>query len=220
MVIERPSVRNQVHHALLRKLLDGELAIGENIDEPALATELGVSRTPIREALARLVEQGLVEHRQSRGFFVTPVTVQDAREVYPMLAALEALALRIADPPAITAALPELAAAADLTVAGAAGPRQAHVVDDHFHGQLVAMAGNTRLTETVTTLKRLVHRFEHTYMTDTAALATSSQQHHAIVDALRDGDLESATRALEDNWRHGMDRFLGRLSAGDQPPAL
>lgn len=215
MVIERPSVRDQVHHELLRKLLGGELAIGQNIDEPALAAELGVSRTPVREALSRLVQQGLVEHRQSRGFFVTPVTVQDAREIYPMLAALEGLALRTADPAVIAAALPRLAESADLTAAAAAGPRQAHAADDRFHDQIVALAGNARLTETVTTLKRLVHRFEHAYMTDSAALHTSTRQHHAIVDALSEGDLESAVRALDDNWRHGMDRLLGRLTAKD-----
>jgi len=220
MVIERPSLRDQVHDELLRKLLGGELTIGGNIDEPALAAELGVSRTPVREALARLVEQGLVEHRQSRGFFVTPVTVTDAREVYPMLATLEALALRTAEPAAIAAALPRLAASADLSTADTRDPRQAHAADDHFHDQLVALARNARLTETVTALKRLVHRFEHAYMSDSKALHVSSQQHNAIVDALRDGDLESATHALEDNWRHGMDRLLGRLDASNpgHPP--
>jgi DNA-binding GntR family transcriptional regulator len=213
MVIERASVRDQVHQALLRKLLDGELAIGQNIDEPALAAELGVSRTPIREALARMVEQGLVDHRQNRGYFVTPVTVLDAREIYPMLAALEALALRTADPTDITAALPDLASSADLTAAGARGPREAHAADDRFHDQLVALAGNTRLTHTITSLKRFVHRFEHAFMTDTEALATSSRQHQAIVDALRTGDIDAAARALDDNWRHGMNRFLGHLTA-------
>ncbi len=210
-MIARSSIRDQVHDELLRKLFEGELAVGANIDERALAEELEVSRTPIREALLRLRERGLVENRPRRGFFVTAVTVDDAGEVYPMIWTLETLALRSVNPAALERGLARLDWIASEMEAARDDARAAQAADARWHAELIAMADNQRLAATLVDLKRLVNRYEYAYMSDPDAVAISVGQHREITEALRVGDFDRAAEVLEQNWRHGMDRFLGHL---------
>src|SRR5689334_15037952 len=79
-------------------ILDGTLAPGEALRDEALAEALGMSRTPIRDALHRLEEEGLVVTTATRRTYVSEVTIKQAREIYPILGALEAMALRLAAP--------------------------------------------------------------------------------------------------------------------------
>lgn len=210
-MITRHSIRDQVHDELLRMLNDGELAVGANVNERALADHLGVSRTPIREALLRLGEGGLVEHRQGRGFFVTAVTVRDAHEVYPMISALECLALRSTDPTKLRAGSRSLDEIAAQMLAARADAHAAQAADERWHSTLVAMADNKRLAGTLGELKRLVNRYEYAYLSEPEAVAVSVAQHRAISAALLAGDIDAAAEALEQNWRHGMDRLFGQL---------
>ncbi len=212
-MITRSSIREQVHDELLRMLFEGRLTVGANIDERALAEELGVSRTPIREALLRMGEHGLVENRPRRGFFVTAVTVRDAREVYPMIAGLEILALRSTNPTALEAGSSKLDEIAAEMEAAPPDARATQIADDRWHSTLVAMAKNQRLTDTLRDLKRLITRYEYAYMSEPEAVATSVAHHRAISAALRVGDIDKAAETLEENWRHGMDRFLGHLES-------
>ena len=216
-MITRTSIRDQVHDELLRMLFDGELAVGLSINERALAEHLDVSRTPIREALLRLSEGGLVEHRPRRGFFVSAVTVRDAREVYPMIAALETLALRSVNPVALKAGSQRLDQISAEMEAARGDARAAHAADEHWHSTLVVMSDNLRLSDTLRDLKRLVNRYEYAYMSEPEAVAVSVAQHRAISAALRAGNVDEAAKTLEQNWRHGMDRLLGHLRRHHSP---
>src|SRR6516165_11700079 len=88
-ITKRP-LREDVHAALRIRIVEGQLLPGSRLQDVQLAGELGVSRTPIREALLRLAGEGLVENDPNRGFFVAPLRREEIREIYPIVWALNA----------------------------------------------------------------------------------------------------------------------------------
>ncbi|MCZ7528349.1 MAG: GntR family transcriptional regulator [Acidimicrobiia bacterium] len=98
MVIERRPLRDKVREEVLERLLRGVLPVGTNINEPELARELGVSRTPLREALLSLEREGLLDTHPGRGWWVAPLTPETVLDVYPIVGTLEALAVRLTPP--------------------------------------------------------------------------------------------------------------------------
>ena len=85
MTITREPLREQVHRAIVGRILREDLAPGARISDSVLAQELGVSRTPVREALLRLEREGFLDVDVGRGFFVKPLSAGEVREVYPIL---------------------------------------------------------------------------------------------------------------------------------------
>ena len=92
--------RTQLAKVIGEKIIRQELPAGRSIGEVALATELGVSRTPVREALLGLESDGLVRAQRGRGFIVQKLCADEARQTYPIIAALERLAVEASGPPA------------------------------------------------------------------------------------------------------------------------
>src|SRR4051794_1931565 len=95
-VIERQRARDQVRARLREMIGEGTLAPGQRLDEMGLAAAIGASRTPVREALIALEQEGLVQSRPNHGFSVAPMDERLVREVYPILGALEAAAVELA----------------------------------------------------------------------------------------------------------------------------
>ena len=192
-------------------IFDGRLPAGERINERALGAQLDVSRTPIREALLGLEGEGFVESRPARGFAPVPLSARDVSEVYPMVAALEILAVRSTPPERLQAHLEGLERVAD-QMAAARTAKRAQELDDRWHALLVGECGNARLLRTLASLKRVVRRYELAWMADNAHVATSTEQHHGIVEALADDDVERAAGLLDLNWRYTMAEMLDWLS--------
>jgi len=92
--VSRRLLRHEIRRELLNALLSGSLPGGKYVTEKTLAAELGVSRTPLREALFGLEQDGFFQSRNGKGLIVTPLNVREVGEVFPILATLEALALR------------------------------------------------------------------------------------------------------------------------------
>ena len=187
-------------------ILSAALPPGARVNEVALARELGISRTPLREALFGLEREGLVVSHPRRGFFVSPLDVKDAREVYPLLATLEAFALRtgarttVADKPALERLNSAFRAAA-------AGNRiEAVEADRAWHERLTSHCGNERLISIVQQLRAAALRFELQFLADPQSAAESAKQHAAILDAMVHGAVGRAARLLEDNWMRGLRR--------------
>jgi DNA-binding GntR family transcriptional regulator len=200
---------DEVRDALRERIVRGELAPLARIRETQLACELGVSRTPLREALFQLACEGLIRCEPARGFRVEPIDPREVREAYPMIWTLEALAVRSAGP-MVQAALGELQRL-NRELASAADPEVALELDARWHDTLVASCNNQRLRTTLRGLRLAVRRYENVYMSDTVLLGQSVQQHTAIVDALGAGELERAIIALEANWHEGMRVLLSKL---------
>lgn len=221
MTITRVPLREQVHHAIVGRILREELAPGSRISDSALAGELGVSRTPVREALLRLEGEGFLEVDVGRGFFVKPLSAREVREAYPILWTLEVLALRTSPPPSrervadLARLNAELAEAAD-------DPERRIELDIEWHRTLLAECGNDRLMEMIAEIKAVIRRYEYAYMQNSEHVPVSTSTHERIARAVEAGDVEEAVPLLESNWRFSMEElleWLERRDQADQAPA-
>ena len=208
--IIRRRLREDVRDAILRLFTHGELMPGTRIKEADLAERLGVSRTPLREALMALEKEGFLESRPSKGFSVIPLTVEEVQETYPIIWSLEKLSLDLAhaediDVTRLTALNARLAKSSD--------PDEVKELDTEFHATLVGAAGNVRLTQLLDTVKLVVRRYGPAHMRDERLMAKSRKQHAAIVRACGRGDLAEAASLLETHWRFGMESITGWLRA-------
>ncbi len=202
-------LRQELLPALRRSILLGKLKPGSKIIESRLAATLGVSRTPLREALLHLEREGLVRSDLRRGFTVEPLSPREVRETYPMLAALECFAVRTSVEfiPPLLPALERLNA----QFRRARSPQDALELDTRWHDTLMSPSRNSRLTALVASLRLAIRRYEHIYMSDSAVLPTSAAQHDGILAALRKGDLEAALRSIELNYTFGMHSLLRKM---------
>lgn len=94
--MKEKTLNRQVYHELLRKLIEAEISLGAQLDERSLAAEMGVSRTPVREAIIQLVREGLVDYYPYRGHFVKMWTPKEVNDLFEVRKVLEALAVRLA----------------------------------------------------------------------------------------------------------------------------
>lgn len=220
----RAPLRADVHETLLARILSGALAPGTRLVESRLAADLGLSRTPLREALFRLEQEGFVQAHLSRGFSVTSLTTREVRELYPILGALELCALKtlgliaVAAAPALEKINGELAVLAERAMrtrpAAHAGERtseRALALDDRWHQTLTARCPNQRLLALIRQHRRAISRYEHVYWQDSALISISVAQHQAVIGALAAANIEAAVQALELHWRHGLEALLVRI---------
>lgn len=224
-----PSDRPEFVHEELRTLIiQGRLAPGARVIEQEIAARLGVSRTPVRTALARLQQEGLLTPvRAGTGTalrpVVTPLTRQDGEEVFQLMGALESLAgrqaagldrdnrLRLADELKVLNA--EFRRAAERR----RGLRTPVDADADFHRKLVEGAGGPRLRALHAVMQPLSERYERVYlavMTD--AMDDIEDDHLAIIRAVRDGDAADSQRAVLGHWRNAAERLRWAMQAGGE----
>jgi DNA-binding GntR family transcriptional regulator len=208
--ITRVPLRDQVHHAIVDRILRDELRPGARISDTALARELGVSRTPIREALLRLEREGFLEADIGRGFFVKPLSVREVREAYPVLWTLEVLALRGTGTPT-----PERRADLErinVALEGEEDPERRIDLDGEWHRTLLEPCGNEYLMGLIANLKSVIRRYEYAYMQNAGYIPVSTRAHEEIAELVVAGDVEGAVPLLENNWRFTMQSLLGWLN--------
>ena len=210
MTITRVPLREQVHRAIEGKILRDELTSGARLSDLVLAQELGVSRTPVREALLRLEGEGFLEAAPGRGFFVKALSAGEVREVYPILWTLEVLALRSSGPPSpsglaelgrINAELAELAEAGD-------DPERRIELDVAWHRTLLEGCGNQQLMALIDSVKAVIRRYEYAYMQNAGLIPVSTRSHDEIARMVARGDVDAAAPLLESHWRLGQDKLL------------
>ena len=187
---------DRAYGTLRAGILDGRYVPGARLGEIEVAAELGLSRTPVREALRRLGSEGLVDHLPNRGARVRTWSADDLDEAYELRALLEGLGARRAASRVTVDQVERLAALADemVTVDPSLGHRPPGDFADlarlnaEFHALIVTASGSGRLGETLATVVQmpLVLRTYQRYTPE--ALARSHAHHHEIVDALRARD--------------------------------
>ncbi|HEU0300354.1 MAG TPA: GntR family transcriptional regulator [Longimicrobium sp.] len=207
--IPRVPLRDQVHRAIIDRILRDDLKPGARISDTALARELGVSRTPIREALLRLEREGFLQADVGRGFFVKPLSVRDVREVYPVLWTLEVLALRTCAP--LTSSRRAELDRINAELEGESEPERRIDLDGAWHRTLLETCGNAYLLELIASLKSVIRRYEYAYMQNAGYIPVSTRTHEQIVGLIAAGNLEAAVPLLESNWRFTMESLLGWL---------
>ncbi|HJQ36210.1 MAG TPA: GntR family transcriptional regulator [Thermoanaerobaculia bacterium] len=209
MLPPRDALRTSVKELLARKIVRGELSPGAPLNLAELAAVVGVSVTPLREALIELERDGLVHSILNRGYFVRPLDEAEMRELYPIVAALETLALKSGPPSA--ARLRELD---DLNgrLRRERSPGRCIELDERWHSTLLADCPNATLLRLLPALKRRLYRYEYLFMSDATRPAESVRQHAAIAAAIRKGTVERAAALLEENWQPGRFDEIRALS--------
>ena len=205
--LHRSLARDEAYGKLRDWIIDGRLRPGEILRDQEIAQSLGVSRTPIREALRRLEDEGFVETALNRWTRVAPLDVRKAIELYGALEALEVFALekaRLTPQDLENMASANHAMRRSIEKKKAASALQA---DEAFHGVWMARAHNSELWVLVAQLKLKLRRVELAYWNRAAQTEQSVREHAAILKALRTGSRREAIAALKENWEGSMRRL-------------
>ena len=192
-----PSLVDAAYEQIRRRILDNVWPPGHRALEQEVALELGMSRTPIREALLQLQNEGLVEVIPRHGVRVLPVSPTDMREIYEILTALECMAAEILArrKPGDAELQPLIDATNAMDAALKAKDLDAWAeADERFHAQLLELAGNRQLQATVFNYWDRAHRARMFSLRLRPAPVNSTQEHMQLVERLRAGDPEGAAQ--------------------------
>lgn len=198
-----------IARALRRAISDGMFGPGDQLGEAALARTLGVSRGPLREAMQRLTQEGLLVSHRNRGLFVPDLTPESVADMYLLRTTLETAALeRVLESGAGARTADSLDAAVDAMAALAAEPRSAAMVaaDLDFHHALVEAASSPRLSRVHETVlvetSMCLHAMRGTYTDAESRLS----EHREIAAAVRAGDADRARSLLVEHMNDGHAR--------------
>lgn len=204
----RISAKERALSQLQRWIIDGTLQPGEKLNDAELAEALGVSRTPVREALQLLEVQGFIEMHPGRDTRVTIIKKDDILKIYPPLAAVHALAAELVAPLILEEQIDHLREI---------NSQFAHVVeqqqafkamelDEQFHNVIVELADNPYITSFSSTLQMHIRRFKYVFLQQQPVSSThvSIEEHTAMIEAFKRGDKEAAATIMRENWLRPM----------------
>jgi len=207
--IKRTFMKDEAYEVIRKWIISGDLAPGEKLRDKELSATLGLSRTPIREALLMLENDGLVETKANRWTLVAPIDLSKAEETYVIVSTLECLALRLAINSFTDADVQELEKLNEnLNDLIDNGDRiSALEADNAFHNKMIRMAKNEELQKLLVNLKLKIQRIESHYFSQKEFLQTAYIEHNQIIEAIRNKDLKEAEEALKANWNNSLDRL-------------
>lgn len=200
--LRRGLLRDDVYNSLRDAIVDGRLAPGEVVRDGELASSLGVSRTPVREALLRLGEAGLVRSQPGRSTTVSEIDLDAVRGAQSVVAAMHQLAVTEA---ASRLTPDDLATMRDANRRFAAAVEAGDVdgalaADDEFHAVPVAVAGNAALATVLDQFTPVVRRLERRRFASVAG-RDSVDLHARLVDLCESGDVDGAALVSHETWQ-------------------
>ena len=198
--LPRATLSVQIAEQIRNDILSGELRPGAQLHEVELALAFGVSRGPLREAMQRLVQEGLLRSAPHRGVFVPDLTEADLHDVFFVRATIETAAVRrvVAGPDreAVSRALSEIAARMDRAMKS--GDRATGgELDFAFHRTLVDAAGSERLSRTYATVQAETRLCLHRLMGGYRSSADLADEHHRLADMIADAPAEAVAGELQ-----------------------
>jgi DNA-binding GntR family transcriptional regulator len=198
IVIQEVSLGEQVRRKLQMDIISGEIPPGTILSGPALAQHLGISSSPVREALLQLAADGLLEVRRNRGFVVVTPTVEDLRNTFQVRVRLETMAIErlvqigLPDPAPLTAIADEIAAAVKK------GDVPAYMAADRaFHEALLDAAGNPVLTRIALKLRDTMRLYGIRSENGSARQAASVEEHYTMIELAKNkGSVQEASKLM------------------------
>jgi DNA-binding GntR family transcriptional regulator len=211
-----PNLRGQAVEMLRASIVAGELEPGEIYSAPALAERLGVSATPVREAMLDLVNDGLVEPVRNRGFRVVVVDEDALDEISELRQMLEVPAMMNVVARAGDEELEALFAKVDRIEAAAQSSDAAEFLfaDRDLHLSLLALGGNARLVRLVGQLRNQTRLAGIKVLAESGQLMASALEHRPILEAVCRRDAESAQALMRAHLNYTRELSAGRLPAG------
>lgn len=199
--IKRLSFRDEVYFALKRAITLLELQPEQRLNDKELAEEFGISRTPVREALKRLEDEGLVESIPGSSTRVASLNIEEAKHGVTVIAALHALAARLAVPLLKESDIDELEYTNKtlLQFAQKKDIIKAIEADELFHNVFLDVAGNPEIIRALEPIVPKIQRLEIAQFNSEKSIQ-SFEQHQKIIEACRQKDSETAASLVEENW--------------------
>lgn len=206
-------LRDVVFNTLRRAILRGELKPGERLMEIQLANKLGVSRTPIREAIRKLELEGLVLMVPRKGAEVAEITEKNLRDVLEVRCVLEELAVQLAcdriDPERMQQLLD--AAAHFRDILGTADITELGEADEAFHDVIFQATDNRRLIQLLNNLREQMYRYRIEYLKKKECYPQLLEEHAAIIQAIREHDKVKATEITVQHINNQVDTVVDTL---------
>ena len=209
-------LRDVVFQTLRKAILKGELQPGERLMEVQLANRLGVSRTPIREAIRKLELEGLVTMIPRRGAEVAEITEKNMRDVLEVRRALEELAVKIACEKITEEELVFLAQVAKKFRDVMHGDDLMKITeaDVEFHEIIYESTGNARLIQILSNLREQMYRYRVEYLKDYNSHGILAEEHDEIVKALCARDTERACKAIVSHIENQQSSIIKSIRSG------
>jgi DNA-binding GntR family transcriptional regulator len=216
--VHRPrSLADQAADAIRARIVNGELELGEALSETTLAVELGVSKTPIREAFLRLKTEGLVEIQPQRGTFVFDMTAAQVQELSELREVLEIAAVRFAirrHPKALADALDAIVA--PMREAFKSGNiTEYKTLDDAFHQRIIEHAGNAFLQASNETIAFRIQALRNRLSRDPLLNKRSLREHRELAQLVRAGEIYRASTLLSDHIRATAANYVHVVGIAD-----
>lgn len=206
-------MRDEVYSQLLNWIMEGALRPSEKVVDKELAEHLGVSRTPVREALRRLEDKELVESSANRWTRVSKISPQEPQMIYPIIWTLEELAASISvgnltkeDFRKMDQANRDLKYALEET-----DPVDASRADTAFHNVFIERSQNSHLINMLQDIKIRFRRLEVNFFEDSSYDEKSISEHETIIEAFQKQDVELVKNTIHSNWEKSLNRlqYLG-----------
>ena len=207
---------DRAYVTLRAEIIEGELAPGTVLLETEQASRLGVSRTPLREALGRLSNDGLVTAQTGRGLVVSPVSIDDIRELYELRLALEQQAARLAAERRDPAVFRALAAEFQRTsehLGSDDGVRAYYELIDRFDAAVDAAIDNNYLVGALGTVRTHLARIRRLARSNPERLAAAAHEHALIIDAIVAGDATLAAHATHVHLHQSLRTILANAES-------
>jgi len=217
-LLKPETLTDQVYEILRGRVISGTISPGEFIREHDVSERLGVSRTPVREALARLASEGFLERIPHRGFRLPEETVDDLVEIYPIMTALEVLGTREAFGRLDSEIIAELREINGIYArAFEEKDVYAGIENNHaFHDKLSSHSGNKLLCRMLEDLRSRVRSLEIWAFSDIDHWQKSIEEHEEILQALENGQLDDAMNILETNRLSTYREFISKIDSTEE----
>ena len=212
-IISKISQREKTYKAIKQAIISYEVKPGEPLAEEQIANKLGVSCTPVREAIKELRKEGLVKIIHRKGAFVAEISSKDVEEIFLLREILECAAVKIAIPRLKEEDLIEMESLFNSISKDIEMKNYKNIFDTDIklHSLIVDTAGNRRLSKFLNILNGQVHRMRVLSATAPGRLNKSLQEHKDILEALKKRDIDLAEQRLKQHIRNIKNNILEML---------
>jgi DNA-binding GntR family transcriptional regulator len=191
------NLRDQVREHLLEQMVQGTLQIGKTINLAALSRKIGVSVTPIREALTQLQQAHIIKAVPNRGFVIAELDEKEAEDLYNLVASLEVMAIENSE---FTESDVKALKAQQATFENAGNALERIQADLEFHRLLTKGFDNLLALQVLNDLKTRIFFYERAFTADDSFYNASDNQHEAIIAAIEEDNVPTASLLLKMNW--------------------